>query len=401
MQTPVAVDETSAYIGDVGGRVTAVELASGEVRWTEELGTPISGAVTLDAGRALVTTLGGRDEPSEIVALDAESGDELWRASAEDASNLVSAPVVADGRVLTLDAIGGVLAFDAEDGRFLWRTEVDQPDRSARSALPPARGGGAGAGLGGRSGVRRRRDRACVRLRRRDRRPAVGSRAERSVSVLAPAPHRRCTSSCPRTPARSTRSIGESGHLVWRVDAGGTFLRGIVGRRRPARRRHGVRGRRGGGVRRRCERTLDRRAVPDHRSTSAGCSRVPRGRAARRVSSPSCSRDRSNDDWARRSLPPPGPMRTRMSARSRETARERRRRPPPRRGLLLRHVGSADGLDAEDADGLHERARGHVVESADRGLAPRLAPWRSGWWSSLSAIRGPSPSSLTSLRPRR
>ncbi len=127
VQTPVAVDETSAYVGDVGGRVTVVDVASGNVRWTEELGTPISGAVTLDGGRALVTTLGGREEPSEIVALDAESGDELWRASAEDASNFVSAPVVADGRVLTLDVIGGILAFDAEDGRFLWRTEVVNP----------------------------------------------------------------------------------------------------------------------------------------------------------------------------------------------------------------------------------------------------------------------------------
>ncbi len=127
VQTPVAVDETSAYIGDVGGRVTVVDLESGDVRWTKELGTPIAGAVTLDAGRVLVTTLGGQDDPSEIVALDDEKGDELWRASAEDASNLVTAPVVADGRMLTLDAIGGVLAFDADDGRFLWRTEVINP----------------------------------------------------------------------------------------------------------------------------------------------------------------------------------------------------------------------------------------------------------------------------------
>ncbi len=127
VQTPVTVDETSAYIGDVGGRVTVIDLASGDVRWTKELGTPISGAVTLDAGRVLATTLGGQEKPSEIVALDDKSGDELWRASAEDASNFVSAPVVADARMLTLDALGGVIAFDAADGHFLWRTEVINP----------------------------------------------------------------------------------------------------------------------------------------------------------------------------------------------------------------------------------------------------------------------------------
>lgn len=127
VQTPVAVDATSAYVGDVGGRVTAVDLASGDVRWTRELGSPISGAVTLDAGRVLASTLGGQEDPSEIVALDGQSGDELWRASAEDASNLVSAPVVAEGRMLALDALGGVIAFDADDGRFLWRTEVVNP----------------------------------------------------------------------------------------------------------------------------------------------------------------------------------------------------------------------------------------------------------------------------------
>jgi outer membrane protein assembly factor BamB len=127
VQTPVAVDGTSAYVGDVGGRLTVIDLASGDVRWKTDLGSPISGAITLDAGRVLATTLGGQDQPSEIVALDDRSGDELWRAKAEDASNLVSAPVVADGRMLTLDALGGVIAFDAEDGRFLWRTEVVNP----------------------------------------------------------------------------------------------------------------------------------------------------------------------------------------------------------------------------------------------------------------------------------
>lgn len=127
VQTPVAVDEETAYVGDVGGRVTAVDLASGDVRWTAEMGTAVAGAVSPDVNRALVATLGNSDTPSEIVALDTASGEELWRAGSEAASNLVSAPVSADGRVLALDALGGILAFDGQEGRFLWRTEVVNP----------------------------------------------------------------------------------------------------------------------------------------------------------------------------------------------------------------------------------------------------------------------------------
>lgn len=226
VQTPVAVDGPVAYIGDVGGRVTAVELASGEVLWFEELGTPISGAVTLDAGRALVTTLGGREEPSEIVALDAESGDERWRASAEDASNFVSAPVVADGRVLTLDVIGGVLAFDAEDGRFLWRTEVVNPI-APRGQPFLLQGVGAPA-------------------------PVSADGRVFAVDVTGRVYAFDAETGAPRwdhalnDPSRSSPPLvtddhvlvsadsgtlyavdNESGHLVWEVDAGGSFLRGM------------------------------------------------------------------------------------------------------------------------------------------------------------------------------
>jgi outer membrane protein assembly factor BamB len=226
VQTPVAVDETSAYIGDVGGRVTVIDVASGDVRWTQELGTPISGAVTLDGGRALVTTLGGREEPSEIVALDAESGDELWRASAEDASNLVSAPVVADGRVLTLDVIGGILAFDAEDGRFLWRTEVVNP--IAPSGQPfLLQGVGAPAPVSADGQV------FAVDVTGR----VYAFDAETGAPGWDHALNDPSRSSPPLLTDDHVLVSGDSGtlyaidrergHLVWKVDAGGTFLRGV------------------------------------------------------------------------------------------------------------------------------------------------------------------------------
>jgi outer membrane protein assembly factor BamB len=127
VRTPVAADETAAYVGDVGGRVTAVELSSGDLRWTAELDASIAGAVTLEGDRAYVATLGEQQTPGVVVALDTSTGDEVWRSGDEAVlGNLVSAPVLADGRILALEP-GFVVALDATDGRLLWRTEVINP----------------------------------------------------------------------------------------------------------------------------------------------------------------------------------------------------------------------------------------------------------------------------------
>jgi outer membrane protein assembly factor BamB len=126
VQTPVTVDDDTAYVGDVGGGVTAVDLASGDVRWTADVGSPVSGAVTLEGDRVLVSTLGEQRTPGVIVALDASTGDEVW-TSGDDAvlGNLVSSPVVADGRIFALEP-GAIVALD-DEGAGRWRSEVVNP----------------------------------------------------------------------------------------------------------------------------------------------------------------------------------------------------------------------------------------------------------------------------------
>jgi outer membrane protein assembly factor BamB len=226
VQTPVAVDETSAYIGDVGGRVTVVDLESGDVRWTKELGTPIAGTITLDAGRVLATTLGGQDDPSEIVALDGEKGDELWRASAEDASNLVTAPVVADGRMLTLDAIGGVLAFDADDGRFLWRTEVVNPI-APRGQPFLLQGVGAPAPVSADGQVFAVDVTGRVYAFDAETGASLWDQALNDPSQFSP-PLLTDDDILVSTDSGTLYAVDRgNGHLVWRVDGGGTFLRGL------------------------------------------------------------------------------------------------------------------------------------------------------------------------------
>lgn len=127
---PVAVDDRAAYVGDMEGRVTALDLASGRERWTADVGTPVSGAVSLDGGRAYVASLGSQTTPGAVVALDASTGEEVWRTG-EDAisSNPVSAPVLADEGLLVLEA-SSVTSLDPQDGSLHWRTEIVNPLRA-------------------------------------------------------------------------------------------------------------------------------------------------------------------------------------------------------------------------------------------------------------------------------
>lgn len=128
--TPVTVDQGAAYVGDVDGVVTALAVDSGEELWTAELGTQVSGAVGVDGDRLFVPSLGARSEPGAVSALDAATGEEVWRTT-EDAisGNPVSAAVVAESGLLLLEA-GSVVSLDPEDGSLNWHTEIVNPLRS-------------------------------------------------------------------------------------------------------------------------------------------------------------------------------------------------------------------------------------------------------------------------------
>lgn len=127
---PVALDDDAAYVGDVDGGVTAVELATGEERWNVDLGSSIAGAVTVDGDRLYVATVGSQTEAGAVVALDAGTGEELWRTGDDDlVGNLVSAPVIAGEMLVVLEA-ASVVSLDRADGRLRWRTEVVNPLRN-------------------------------------------------------------------------------------------------------------------------------------------------------------------------------------------------------------------------------------------------------------------------------
>ncbi|MBI2169850.1 MAG: PQQ-binding-like beta-propeller repeat protein [Actinobacteria bacterium] len=115
------------YAGSANGAVYAIDAASGTELWraapVESHEAPArtvyySSLLTVADG---VVYAGSSGEAGKVYALDAESGNELWRFSTGGA--ILSAPAVANGVLYA----GGdaVFALDAESGNELWRFSPD------------------------------------------------------------------------------------------------------------------------------------------------------------------------------------------------------------------------------------------------------------------------------------
>lgn len=126
--TPIIVDDT-VYLQDLSSNVTAIDLASGELRWKHEYDEPQIGpnGVAVTDGRVFFAS-----DPHTLVALRADSGEELWTHTFTQ-GGVGMQPQVAEGLVLIstipIDSEGvyyaggeeGVLyAFDAASGEEVW-----------------------------------------------------------------------------------------------------------------------------------------------------------------------------------------------------------------------------------------------------------------------------------------
>ena len=107
----VAVRNGRFHVADGGGTVLALEAESGREVWRARAGAALSAGVGSDGRFASVVT---RD--NEVVTFD--GGRELWRKRVP--SRVVTPPLVAGERVFVMSVDRAVHAFDALDGRRLW-----------------------------------------------------------------------------------------------------------------------------------------------------------------------------------------------------------------------------------------------------------------------------------------
>ena len=125
-----AVSGARAFAADPRGRVTAINVTTGERIWRRDLELELSGGVAAGGELVVVADLDGT-----VVALDAESGSERWRAQVS--SEVLAAPAT-DGEMVALQTIDNQLyLLEGDSGELRWRHDADAPILTVRGAGSP------------------------------------------------------------------------------------------------------------------------------------------------------------------------------------------------------------------------------------------------------------------------
>ncbi len=112
------------------GLVLALDVESGTVEWEHDLGRCVEGSPAVSDQIVYVSLMDpapcrrhAQRAAGFVVALDATSGEELWRF---EAGLVESAPLVAGGRVFVGSWDGSVYALDAGTGQEIWSKTTEE-----------------------------------------------------------------------------------------------------------------------------------------------------------------------------------------------------------------------------------------------------------------------------------
>lgn len=114
---PVLTQDGRLFVTSYNGRLAALDARSGEVLWARELSSYLTPILVGDFLFVI-------DEASHVIAVDAGTGDELWRNEALEGRSL-TAPAFATDHLVVGDAEGYLHLLDAREGELVGRTRVD------------------------------------------------------------------------------------------------------------------------------------------------------------------------------------------------------------------------------------------------------------------------------------
>ncbi len=123
----VAYAGGTLYVTTGYGFVAALDAGSGEELWRQDIGLPIRGAPAVSAGRVFAITF-----DNQLFALSAGDGEILWDyvGIVEDAGVLGAAsPAISGDTVIAGFSSGELVAFRAENGQIAWQDALSRTGR--------------------------------------------------------------------------------------------------------------------------------------------------------------------------------------------------------------------------------------------------------------------------------
>ncbi len=109
--TPPIILGNTVYAGNYQGSVVAIQLVDAQLIWREDISTRLPMAIA----DGLLVVIG---ELGEVIALDAITGDTLWRQTAFQGHG-VSQPVIIGNRIVIGDRNGNVHTLDTQNGSLV------------------------------------------------------------------------------------------------------------------------------------------------------------------------------------------------------------------------------------------------------------------------------------------
>jgi alcohol dehydrogenase (cytochrome c) len=148
-QAPPIVNNGVMFVATPGNQVLAIDAKKGDLLWRFKRPIPEDMLLLHPTSRG-VALLGDKvyfaAADAVLIALDAKTGKEVWKAPVEDYNKgyyMSLAPLVADGKVMVgvsggeLGVRGFVAAFDAETGKPAWKTyTVPEPGEPGSETWP-------------------------------------------------------------------------------------------------------------------------------------------------------------------------------------------------------------------------------------------------------------------------
>lgn len=136
-----SIDNGRLFAAGVNGRISAIDLQTGNSLWQVESKLPVRGGPGSGEGLVLVGTA-----DAEVVAFNESDGAEVWRARLS--SEVLAAPQIGKGVVVARSIDGRIYGLNAADGKRLWIYDSSVPVLSLRgSSAPVIDGNGVVAGL--------------------------------------------------------------------------------------------------------------------------------------------------------------------------------------------------------------------------------------------------------------